>query len=211
MFNSIEDMKNEMLKRPENFLYSGDLDLRVWGFANGFGTHRDADLITQSNHAYVLKELRKISPQSVQLMECSHWLVGYCSHIMIKTSATKTMEKLYEIYERSESYAVLDDDDFCRRECEQAAEAYDNWAKYDVGKLAEQNEIIALCDSDGDFDPTEEQEEKLRRIVADCIMDYGGDGSYNDDHLRESIIETFLPPTDVEVAEAAGQRRLAGV
>jgi hypothetical protein len=210
MFNSIEEMKADMLKRPDSFMYCGDLDLKVWGFAP-FGVNRDSDILTQSNHEYVLRELRKVSGKSVQIMQCSHWLVGYCDHIMVRTTATKTMEKLYEIYERSESYAVLDDDDFCRRECEQAAEAYDNWAKYDVGKLAEQNEIIALCDSDGDFDPTEEQEETLRQLVSEAILDYGGDGSYNDAHLLESIIEAFLPPTAVEVAEAAGQGRLIEV
>jgi hypothetical protein len=211
MFNSIEEMKKEMLKRPDSFMYCGDLDLKVWGFANGFGTHRDASILTQSNHEYVLKELRKISPQSVQVMECSHWLVGYCSHIMIKTSAKKTMERLYEIYERSESYAVLDEDDFCRRECEQAAEAYDAWARWDVSKMAETHEITALLDHEGDFDPTPEQEDLLRRIVSDCIMDFGGDNEYRDEDVIESMREFFPTPTEVEVAEAAGQGRLIEV
>jgi hypothetical protein len=191
-----------MLKRPDSFMYCGDLDLAVWGFA-GFGTNRDADLLTQSNHEYVLRELRKVSGKSVQIMQCSHWAVGWCDHIMVRTTATKTMEKLYEIYERSESYAVLDDDDFCRREVEQANGAYDAWAKWDVTKMCEEHEVTALLDHDGDFDPTEEQEETLRQLVSEAILDYGGDGSYNDAHLLESIIETFLPPTDIEVAEAA--------
>jgi hypothetical protein len=46
---SFDDFKKEMLKRPDSFMYCGDLDLAVWGFA-GFGTNRDADLLTQSNH-----------------------------------------------------------------------------------------------------------------------------------------------------------------
>ena len=121
---NFDDFKKEMLKRPGSFAYWGDLDLSVWGFAP-FSQHRDSDLLTQSNHAYVLKELRKISPQSVQVMQCNHWAVGWIDHVMVRTTAIKTMERLYEIYEKSESYAVLDEDDFCRRECEQAAEAYD--------------------------------------------------------------------------------------
>lgn len=201
---TFDEMKTEMLKKRDSFAYFGDLDLKVWGFAP-FGTHRDADLVTESNHAYVLKELRKVSGKSVQIMQCSHWAVGYCDHIMVRTTATKTMERLYELYERSEDYAVLDDEDFSRRECEQAAAAYDQWAMWDVSKMCEAAEVTMLLDGDGDFDPTPEQEDTLRGLVADAILNHGSDNSYDDKYLRESIEAEFTPPSAAEVAEAAGQ------
>lgn len=201
---TFEEMKIEMLTRPSSFAYFGDLDLSVWGFAP-FGTHRDADLITESNHAYVLKELRKVSGKSVQIMQCSHWACGWIDHIMVRTTATKTMERLYEIYEQSESYAVLDDVDYCRRECEQAYEAYDAWARYDVKRMCEDHEVTALLNADGAFDPTPEQEETLRSVVSGAILDKGEDCSYDDDVLLEAIEAEFTPPTAVEAAEAAGQ------
>ena len=186
---NFDDFKKEMLKRPDSFAYYGDLDLSVWGFAP-FGTNRDAEIITQSNHEYVLKELRKVSGKSVQIMQCSHWAVGWCDHIMVKTTATQTMEKLYELYKRYDDYPILDEDDVTRREVEQANDAYDSWATFEVNQMARDNDIKALLDENGEYNPTPEQEETIRGLVAEEILDYGG-GSYDDDHLIAALIEEF--------------------
>jgi hypothetical protein len=110
----------------------------------------------------------------------------------------KTMYKLYELEDKIADYCILDEDDLGSREYEQACKAYDNYAKYDLGKQVEEAGIAALLDYDGDFDPTEEQEATLRELVCDAIMEYDSlNGSYRDETLLKMIAEAFPKPHPV--------------
>jgi hypothetical protein len=187
----METLKAGMLKRPDSFAYFGELDLSVWGFAP-IGVHRDSDLITQSNFDTALKELRGVSGKSVQVMHTTHWAVGWYDHVMVRTTAKKTMEKVLEICNRLDNYPVLDEEDLSRREVEQADGAYDNWARYDVARMCEKAGIKRLLDSDGDYDPTEADEETVKSLVAEAILDYDPiQGSYSDESLIRMIAEVF--------------------
>jgi len=188
---TLEELKAGMLERPKDFAYWGNLDLSVWGFAP-FGQHRDSDLLTQSNFDAAVKELRSVSGKSVQIMHVNHWAVGWYDHVMVRTTATKTMAKVLELCERLDNYPALDEDDWSNREYEQACDAYDNWAKHDVGKLAEEAGIKALLDEDGYYDPKPEDEEAIKSLVAHAILDYNpSEGSYNYDSLRDMMREAF--------------------
>jgi hypothetical protein len=196
-----EEMKEGMLERPKDFAYFGDLDLSVWGFSP-FGKHRDSDLLAESNFDYVLAALRRVSANSVEVMRTSHWLVGWYEHIMVRTTAKKTMALLYELFERYNNYIVLNEDDLARRECEQANAAYDGWARAEVAWFAENEKITHLLDHNGHYDPTPEDEELIRYIVSDAIMDYDpGTGAYRDSDLLEALREMFSELREVEQVE----------
>jgi len=96
-YETIEGFKEAMLTKPSNFMYSGELDLKVWGFAP-FGLHRDSDILEQSNYYAVLRALKKAAPKYVETMHTSHWAVGWYDHIMVKTTSRKAMECLHELF-----------------------------------------------------------------------------------------------------------------
>lgn len=188
---TLAELKAGMLKRPSDFAYYGNLDLSVWGFAP-IGRHRDSDLLTLSNFDTALAILRKVSGKSVEVMHTSHWAVGWYDHVMVRVTAKKTMQALLEICDRLDNYPVLDEEDWSMREYEQACEAYDAWARHDVAKLAQDKGIKILLDEDGDYDPAPKDEETVKSLVADAIMDYNpSEGSYSDEHLAELLAEAF--------------------
>lgn len=187
----MNDLIKGMLKKQSDFAYYGDLDLSVWGFAP-IGVHRDSDLMTQSNFAYALKELRKVSYKSVEVMHTSHCLVGWYDHLMVRVTAKKTMERLMEIVERLEDYPVLDEDDLSNREYEQACNAYDSWARSDVAKAIEEAGIERLLDGDGYYDPSDEDEETVKNLLVDNILEHDSfEGTYDMPKLISAIEEAF--------------------
>jgi hypothetical protein len=131
-------------------------------------------------------------------MHTSHWAVGWYDHIMVKTTSRKAMECLHELfmYTRWHGHLVIDEEDMMARELEQANNAYDNWAKWDVSKMAEAAHILRLLDDNGFYRPEPEDEEMVKALVAEAIMEYDSfEGSYKDEYLVELLKETF---SDVE-------------
>jgi hypothetical protein len=189
---NLDELKEEMLKRPHDFTYWGELDLDVWGFAP-IGKHRDSDLLALSNFDTALKELRKVSGKSVQVMHTNHWAVGWYDHIMVRVTAKQTMQKLLDIVHALDDYLVLDEEDLSRREYEQACDAYDRWARYDVAKLAEERGIKILLDEDGYYAPKPEDEETVKGLVAKAILDHNPvEGKYREERLAKLLVEAFL-------------------
>ncbi len=187
----LQDLKKAMLTRPKDFGYFGDLDLSVWGFSP-IAQNRDSDLLEQSNFAKAVEVMRNKHPHSVQVERFGHWACGWIEQLMVKTSNKRAMQTLLELLESLEDYPVLDEEDLGNREAEQAYEAYDSWAFYEVRKLVQQEKIVALLDEYGDYAPSEEQEEKIRVIVRDAILDYNPDeGTYDEESLRERLIRAF--------------------
>jgi hypothetical protein len=111
---------------------------------------------------------------------------------MVRVTATKTMERVLELIDKLDDYPVLDEEDWASREYEQACSAYDAWARYEVAKMAEERGIKILLDEDGCYDPKPEDEEVVRGLVADAIMDYDpAEGCYSDSHLSDLLRESF--------------------
>jgi hypothetical protein len=177
----------------DGFAYYGDLDRAIWGFA--YSHNRDSDLLQESNWTAINKELTRRNSRSIEIMYCRHDLCGWVEYLMINTNHKKAMYRLFCLLKQLEDYPVLDEEDWGNREYEQAMEVYDNWAKSKVGWLCENNCIIALLNDDCEYDPTPEQEEMVKSIVCDCVLDYNpGEGVFQDTTLIERLQKEFPDP-----------------
>lgn len=83
---------------------------------------RDADLLTESNWDCALSELGGES-DSVVIHRFGHWACGWLEYLSV-TGGTPEFDKAQAIVKRLEDYPVLDEDDFSRREMEQADETW---------------------------------------------------------------------------------------
>lgn len=96
------------------------------------GRHRDSGVLTQSNFEFALAAIggeqscedpANESAQEyglVYVVRESHWAVGWVEWIAIHETAYDALRKADEIMERLEDYPVLDEDDFSRREQDEA-------------------------------------------------------------------------------------------
>lgn len=195
-----EAMKVECLEWPtykDGFVYYGELNKKIWGF--GYSHNRDSDLLQESNWDSMVKEMTRRNSRSIEIMYCNHDLCGWVEYLMINTNHKKAMYRLFGLLKQLEDYPVLDEEDWSRREWEQAQEAYDNWASYDVARLVQMNDILALLNDYGDYDPTPEQEEVIKGIVAECIIDYNpGEGTFQDTALISALEIAFPDPEDTD-------------
>lgn len=89
------------------------------------GRHRDSDCLTESNFYATLRAVGGES-ETVQIVRESHWAVGWIEWIAIHEGDTAALRAADRCAERLESYPILDDDDFSRREDEQCAEVWEN-------------------------------------------------------------------------------------
>jgi hypothetical protein len=190
-------LKKELIDNwpKRDFAYWGGEDRSIWGMA--YSHNRDSDLAEESNWDSMIKLMTRHNSRSIQIILCNHWACGWIEYMLINTNHKKAMYRLYGILGRLEDYPILDDEDLSNREWEQAQEAYDNWASYDVNRLSVMNDITPLLDENGDYDPTEEQIEVIKGIVADCILDYNpGEGTFQDTALIAALQIAFPDPED---------------
>lgn len=118
-------------------------------------SHRDADVLTESNAAAIKDALSEftgwmrdpIDGASFDVEEQSHrhWAVGHVDGIVIRCigpdgKATRAFHVLHELACKLDTYPVLDDDDFSQRESDAADEAWSNYGASDfrseLSKLA---------------------------------------------------------------------------
>lgn len=186
-----EEFCEHARKRPDSFAYYGELDMfGTWGFAP-FGTHRDANLLEESNWETISEDLCARFPDSFEVVHTSHWLVGWYDHLAVRLSDHAAVDACIAWAEKLENYPVADEDDWSQRESEQAQEAYDNWARYDVGRMVVAAGIAALM-PDGFYAPSDEQEDRIRELVYENIMDHNpSEGTYRDEDLLDDLREEF--------------------
>lgn len=83
-------------------------------------THRDVELIDESNWHTVIKRLNEagfVEDEHYFILHCSHWLVGWMDHLVVKVDQYPVIDKLIEWRRYVEDrYLVLDDDDHSARE-----------------------------------------------------------------------------------------------
>lgn len=128
-----------MYRRPRD--YFG----RDWfGYASILGRHRDSDTLTISNFETAKKWLApwlSDEESGVEVRQCNHWAVGWTEEIMIKeTAPLEAVQVACKILNEIESYPVLSEEDWTRRQEEQA-EAY--WET-----LSEKNRYALLIECD---------------------------------------------------------------
>jgi len=97
------------------------LDDRQDWLVLGVSQNRDSDCLDQSNFDCALKELGGESDY-VEVHRFRHWGPGWIEIILIKPTAKKTIAKAEDIERALADYPILDDEDYSRREYDEAIE-----------------------------------------------------------------------------------------
>lgn len=88
--------------------------------------HRDSDILAESNWEVTVQRLsrldraRKDIPHTVQVIRTGHWAVGWAESLLIHGSNPDALRAADDIRDSLNGYSVLDEDDFGRREDEEA-------------------------------------------------------------------------------------------
>lgn len=80
---------------------------------------RDSDCLERSNFKCAYDELRGVSKDDVYIVRHGHWACGWIEHIMVKPN-TKCQDVAEEIMCALADYPVLNDNDLCELEMEDA-------------------------------------------------------------------------------------------
>lgn len=157
---SIEEFAKQGLHYPEDF--ATGVESAFTTHAQVYGTHRDADLLDQSNWQVYLKELEPGEPGvgDVYILPCSHWAVGWYDHLMVRvynqfnSEYTPQFLKAYDLYVARQNYPVLDEEDYCQREhddlCSTLVQSYDV-PEDRVSDLLESLEDVSRSDDIGTY------------------------------------------------------------
>jgi hypothetical protein len=134
-------------------------DAEKWAI---FYTHnRDSGVLEQSNADAIKKEMDKFDERTVIEQHHGHWAVGWVDGYAIKCftnkgEVTKAFKAWCDLAAALESYPVLDEEDFSRREQEEADEVWrdcyndrerlnyirKNRSQFDFGSMAELMECV---------------------------------------------------------------------
>lgn len=102
-------------------------DAERWGIH--YTHNRDSELLTVSNAAVILKEMKAFISRGSALVERhNHWACGWIQCLVVKVYdrrgiPTQAVRKLWELKRRLADYPVLDDEDYANREHESALDA----------------------------------------------------------------------------------------
>lgn len=107
------------------------------GYYVFLGQNRDSDCLEQSNFRSALRMIggESETEDGVQVVRESHWAVGWVEWIAIPFGPTKALLAACKVMEDLESYPVVDDDDFCELETEEADKVWKTC--YDRGERVE--------------------------------------------------------------------------
>lgn len=144
-----EAMKSGGLDSWNN--YMGDDSMSGWLLV--IGRSRDSEILELSNFDAVLKSLGGES-DTVRIYRFGHWGCGWIEELMIDPADKKAVQIAEDIRNSLEDYPVLDDEDYYKREYEDACESWDNWAFSDWIQSQDANEatIEYLSDNWGKDD-----------------------------------------------------------
>lgn len=99
-------------------------------------THRDSDLLDESNEHAIEEALSEFPETDVWHESHSHWAVGHTNALVIRCidaegMPTEAFKVLHELAMSLADYPVLDEDDFSDRQCETADKAWDDYGVKD--------------------------------------------------------------------------------
>lgn len=99
----------------------------VWPatYSAGVGQSRDSDALERSNFRTMLKAIGGES-ETVDVVRESHWAVGWVEWIAIHQDDERALRIADAQMERLADYPILDEDDFCELEGEDANETWKN-------------------------------------------------------------------------------------
>ena len=101
------------------------------------GRNRDSDCLENSNFECGLKAIQAVASKepipgdedesaTVQTVCENHWAVGWVEWIAIHESDKAALAEAERLLERLENYPVLNEEDFCERETNEANEVWKN-------------------------------------------------------------------------------------
>jgi len=176
--DNIEEIAKQVLQRPEYFMDWSDLDDTVWG--RMFGRSRDSDLIEESNWSVICEEMEKYE-HDWTTETASHWAVGWVEYGRVRVydkqgNYTAGFLHCVEISERLSEYPLLDEEDFSRREFEEAWEQVENNLTYFTNRFEDQD---LLPD---DF---------IQRVWDTRLIEYDNEG-VSDKNMEEAVEEAYV-------------------
>lgn len=122
----IEQWKKKALTPPDSFAYFGGDDemFATWSLGPMIES-RDSPIIDKANAQSIKDTLREDASLSEdwRITECSHWAVGWVNHLSFRVidesgSVSRVARIIKELYNRLETYSVLDDELLCDMELE---------------------------------------------------------------------------------------------
>lgn len=138
---------------------------------------RDSDILEESNFDSALARLGG-EGDAVAVERSSHWAVGWVEYLIIDPMNEKNVALAEEMHAALESYPVLDDEDYSRREHEAYLESWDAWGRGEF--------VQALC----------------KRIQTDYSD--GIDEDFDDDAVLDAVRELSNETIDAVGDEAKG-------
>ena len=121
----------KLWKHPSNYIGA------TWeGWLVFLGRNRDSDCLVNSNFDTALSRVRAVMSKdsvpgeddcaTVQVVSENHWLCGWVEWVAIHPSDTAAVAEAEAIESELENYPVLDEEDFSRREDEEAQTVWRN-------------------------------------------------------------------------------------
>jgi hypothetical protein len=113
-------------KNIDHYVYFGDLPLGdTW--ANTFSHHRDSDILDESNWEVITNDLIHRFPEDTKIEGASHWAVGWVEHLSVRLlekdgRPTEAAAAVKEWKDLLDNYPIASDEDYSRREWENAIE-----------------------------------------------------------------------------------------
>lgn len=159
----IPEFLETVLERPDSFAYWGGLDLDRWGFC--LMQHRDSDSITRSNWACIVKDAQAKFPDSFEIMQCSHSLVGWMDHLMIDTHDKEAVAWYVEnVWLPLADYPVYDEEHWSETEGQDAWDTFTNCYQRDIERNLEDVRDELRYSADMHEDLSEKDELTLKAL-----------------------------------------------
>jgi hypothetical protein len=109
----------------EDLAEDWELDLDDVGIGP-VGQHRDSGVLDVSNFATILEDLQSVDDRVTEI-RFGHWAVGWVEEIAVPLDNPAVIERVSSWVDALENYPVADEEDYSRRECEDAIETLE-WA-----------------------------------------------------------------------------------
>jgi len=121
-YSSIDEMAEELVKKPSNYAPSSDAPedfYENWALVNL--ASRDSGLLEQANAEIIEKEMEEFGEDQVIFGSASHWAFGYMDTMWVKIrdesgNYTPAFRKLYEINQQLSDYAILDEEAYSQKQ-----------------------------------------------------------------------------------------------